>query len=74
LEVSPKCTSERFSQFHYANLLSMKDRQTQLDRLLEQAAECAQIASQATDAARLAIAFVSALAATAANAQNAKSE
>ncbi|MGA9089599.1 MAG: hypothetical protein WB420_10885 [Bradyrhizobium sp.] len=30
----------------------MKDMQTQLDRLLEQAAECAQIASQATDAAK----------------------
>lgn len=30
----------------------MKDMQTQLDRLLEQAAECAQVASQATDAAK----------------------
>jgi hypothetical protein len=30
----------------------MKDMHAQLDRLLEQAAECAQIASQATDAAK----------------------
>jgi hypothetical protein len=30
----------------------MKDMQVQLDRLLEQAAECAEIASQATDQAK----------------------